>query len=547
MGFKKFLLKESAVKNETRAIADRSSAMISRLIGKPIINMGEIALNIDGTKYKGLHYIVGKEWTIAVALSDSGVKYVMVYIGARITNLSRPKYTIDVNGIDLFTFIRTCKNLLVNLLSNGTLTKAIKAGTIEYFTDIKASEDLGEGVIIEAREVKVDGKFFETQASACEYLLMKGMSPKQISEKIGMALPNISKVKKRMEEDGTLLKKVKVSPKDDSPTVAEVPTSEQEVIGNKIEGDEVKVERLYKKMGMYIGSILDKKFPSLIISGDPGIGKTHTLEDMLKQRGLTPARVIPVKVDKPEEEEPEEDEVDMVTPDKKRGRPKKEEIKDVPDYFTVEGDYVKYTGKITVAGLYRTLCKFRHKLIILDDCDSIWKQPDGVNILKGALDSKPRREISYPVAGTVDVNPDDDEEISAVLADGKIPTQVVFDGQMIFITNLSLKEIDPAILSRIFFVNVRLSSNQILMRIKQRYNELPEGIPNSGSAKAQEKALAFFDEIFEKTPNWQPHLERFNFRTFSKASVFIDQFGDALSGGEWEAMLMEDLEGRIED
>lgn len=551
MGFKKFVLNESAVKNETKAIADRSASLLSRITGKPIMNLGSTAVVVDGKKYKGLQFIVGKEWSIVIAINESGASYVFVYDGARITNLRLPKFTVRTEGMNLFTFIRTCKGLIEDLTSEGTITGALTSGTVDFYVDTKEEDIKAESVMTEAIAFEFDGKYFGTKTAACEYLLSKGLKPSEIAFKLDMKLPNISVIKKNMESGKTDLKSVKVSSQADSPKVYATLTPEQEVIGTKIESDEVKVDRLYKKMNMYIASVLDKKFPSLIISGDPGIGKGHTLMELMSARGMTPARIVPVVSPDDDNEDGVDDGEDESTFDKepespqakKRGRPKKdvEPTEDIPASFEVKGDYVKYTGKMTVAGLYRTLCKFRHKLIILDDCDSIWKLADGVNILKGALDSKARREISYPVAGAVDVDPDNDAEIHRVLADGKVPTQIVFDGQMIFITNLSLKEVDPAILSRIFYVNVRLSGNQVLMRIKQRYNELPNGIPDSGSPKAQLMALEFFEDLFSKNANWQPSMDRFNFRTFAKASQFIDVHNDQFGGSGWEDMLMDDL------
>lgn len=555
MGFQKFVLNESAVKNEAKAIADRSASLLSRITGKPIMNLGSTAVVVDGKKYKGLQFIVGKEWSIVIAINESGASYVFVYNGARITNLRLPKFTVRTEGMNLFTFIRTCKGLIEDLTSEGTITGALTSGTVDFYVDTKEEDIKAESVMTEAISFEFDGKYFGTKTAACEYLLSKGLKPSEIAFKLDMKLPNISVIKKNMESGRTDLKSVKVSSQVDSPKVYATSTPEQEVVGNKIESDEVKVDRLYKKMNMYIASVLDKKLPSLIISGDSGIGKSHTLNELMSARGMTPARIVPVEppVTDNEDIDGEDESAFDKEPEspqaKKRGRPKKEvePTEEIPASFEVKGDYVKYTGKMTVAGLYRALCKFRHKLIILDDCDSIWELADGVNILKGALDSKARREISYPVAGAVDVDPDNDAEIQRVLADGKVPTQIVFDGQMIFITNLPLKEIDSAILSRIFYVNVRLSGNQVLMRIKQRYNELPNGIPDSGSPKAQLMALEFFDELFEKNANWQPSAEKFNFRTFTKASQFIDVYNDQFGGSGWEEMLMDDLSGSFGD
>ena len=549
MGFRNYLLQESAARNEARAISDRTTALLGRVTGKAIMNMGEVFVTVDGTKSKAMQFIIGKEWSIVVAYDESGAKYVFIYEGARITNISNPKYTIVTGGMNLFTFVRACKNLIGDLFNGGEITGALKSGSVDYYVDTKEDEIQTESVLKEAISFTIDGQYFSTKSAACQYLLSKGVTPNKIAARLDMQLPNISTIKKKMEQGGTDLKNVKVRSSADSPRVDASMSGEDEMTSKKIENTEVDITRLYKKMEMFIGSILDKRMSSLLISGDPGVGKSHTLEEMMKKRGMVPAKIVPTKPVAPEsddEDDEEEEEEEKAPTAKKRGRPKKEEddVEDLPDSYEVQGDYVKYTGKITVAGLYRTICKFRHKLIILDDCDSIWSSRDGVNILKGALDSKTRREISYPIVGAIDVNPDDDAEISRVLADGKVPSQVVFDGQMVFITNLPTTEIDSAILSRVFYVNVRLSGNQVLNKIKQTMAASPKGISGSGTLRSQELAMSFFEDIFKKNPNWKPKIEKFNFRTFSKSAIFIDVYAKQFGEEGWEEMLMDDLEGR---
>ena len=58
-------------------------------------------------------------------------------------------------------------------------------------------------------------------------------------------------------------------------------------------------------------------------------------------------------------------------------------------------EFVHFKGRATAAGLFVTLYENCDKIIILDDCDSVFKDADAVNILKGALDSYDTRNISY--------------------------------------------------------------------------------------------------------------------------------------------------------
>jgi hypothetical protein len=64
-------------------------------------------------------------------------------------------------------------------------------------------------------------------------------------------------------------------------------------------------------------------------------------------------------------------------------------------------DYVVKKGRITTVGMYRTLIEQIDGLVIFDDCDSVVDDKNAINMLKGALDTDPIREISYDVRGTI--------------------------------------------------------------------------------------------------------------------------------------------------
>lgn len=101
-------------------------------------------------------------------------------------------------------------------------------------------------------------------------------------------------------------------------------------------------------------------------------------------------------------------------------------MKTIIDSGLREGkDYTKKTGKISVVALYRTLLQKKDALLIFDDCDSVVGDQDGVNILKGALDTGDYREISMDNRNLIDVDsfePDKRKEytdrVSRLLNDG---------------------------------------------------------------------------------------------------------------------------------
>ena len=91
--------------------------------------------------------------------------------------------------------------------------------------------------------------------------------------------------------------------------------------------------------------------PSLVITGQPGLGKTFNVCKTLAELGH------------------EEDQ-----------------------------DFVHVKGRCTAAGMFITLFENSDKLIIFDDCDSVFKDTDAVNLLKGALDSYDKRVITWMTA-----------------------------------------------------------------------------------------------------------------------------------------------------
>ena len=213
---------------------------------------------------------------------------------------------------------------------------------------------------------------------------------------------------------------------------------------------------------------------SLLITGAPSSGKTFTVMQTIKEEGLQ------------------------------------------------EGtDYVVKKGRITDTAMYRTLIEQIDGLVIFDDCDSVVESKNGVNMLKGALDTDPVREISYDVQNATNtavmtaeqreefVNrvsrifrgeplPSDMEAFSVYLNKAKkkkksgddeeeaddyeddesdyeadlhalqqyfsrrMPNKIDFKGRIIFISNMEDSEWDSAILTRAFHVNMNFSDAEML-------------------------------------------------------------------------------------
>jgi len=151
---------------------------------------------------------------------------------------------------------------------------------------------------------------------------------------------------------------------------------------------------------------------SLIVTGEGGLGKTHSVNQAIDVTGLQGCEYIFIK------------------------------------------------GYSTARGLYNTLYDNSDKLIIFDDCDSVLEDKVAVNILKSALDSYETRTISW---------------MARMNKNDKYPQQFDFNGRIIFISNKSKSSIDGAILSRSLTVDLTMTPDEKIERMTTILpNILPE-------------------------------------------------------------------------
>ena len=152
-----------------------------------------------------------------------------------------------------------------------------------------------------------------------------------------------------------------------------------------------------------IRMVIKKTAVSMVITGEGGLGKSHTVKQELLKKQL------------------------------------------VEDY-----DYIIVKGYSTARGLYRTLYENSDKLIIFDDCDEVLKDATAKNLLKGALDSYDERRISWITNKEL---PD-------------LPSDFEFEGRIIFVSNLPQERIDQAILSRSMSIDLTMTNPVKIERMR---------------------------------------------------------------------------------
>ena len=172
----------------------------------------------------------------------------------------------------------------------------------------------------------------------------------------------------------------------------------------------------------------------LLVTGTPGVGKSYTTVSVLKDKfGLT------------------------------------ENV----DYVLQRG------GETSTPAFYRLLYDNIDRLIILDDNDGIWKDPKAVGMIKGALETQGTRMVT-----------------SNNLGMGDYPTSFIFEGQLIFITNLvgdSLKLAAP-VKTRVDKVHFNISKEEIVKYIADILDKIYPHV----DMEVKIEVFEFFDLLGDK-------------------------------------------------
>jgi len=218
-------------------------------------------------------------------------------------------------------------------------------------------------------------------------------------------------------------------------------------------------DTIFEDLKTYVGMIIKGTQPSLLITGSPGVGKTYLVTKQLKDADLIPGR-----------------------------------------------DFVHVKGRSTAAGMYITLYENNGKIIVFDDCDSVFGTPDALNVLKGALDSYGTREISWLVGKPLKTSSGD-----------IVPKSFEFTGRVIFISNMPQRKIDDAIKSRSFVVEVALTPDDMIKKMRKELPNVHPEVP----LPIRKEALDFIEDAAKEAKNLE-----LNMRTLVKAIKILRDVDD---------------------
>lgn len=212
---------------------------------------------------------------------------------------------------------------------------------------------------------------------------------------------------------------------------------------------------------------------AVLVSGRGGLGKTYTVKHQIKLAGYhyTHEFEAPLVPAKSKDDDGDGDGDDTSTDDDDA------EPEMIPDPLWVNPGEVHYVkGYSTASALYQTLFANNDKMIVFDDCDSIQKDQNALNILKGALDSEDERWISWNTGrkpkGT--------------------PMTFNFTGRVVFITNIRLDHIADSLKTRCLKVDLTMTDDEKISRMRHIIRQ-PDFAPDI-DREYKEDAVSFIQD-----------------------------------------------------
>lgn len=233
-------------------------------------------------------------------------------------------------------------------------------------------------------------------------------------------------------------------------------------------GEAMSVEQRFDALEVLAKGIVNGSYRSLIASGNPGIGKTYTLEKILKD-AMSRRQIRSLRIVK---------------------------------------------GFSRATGIYRLLYENRHagNVVVFDDCDSVFGDETGLNLFKAALDTTETRIVSWHSE-----RPFKDEDGE------KLPNTFEFEGTVIFVTNLNFDaalntKLGPhlsALLSRSLYVDLNMSSREDLLRHIGRVMEHSTLLPDAGVPVEAAPLISLCLKV------WAPRLRETSLRTVVKLAKIL--------------------------
>ena len=222
------------------------------------------------------------------------------------------------------------------------------------------------------------------------------------------------------------------------------------------------------------------------------------------------------------------------------GLGKTEEVEEVLNQVHGKDNWSFEKSKITPLEIYKALYENNGTTLVLDDIDDIFNNTVTINLIKTATDTGKERWLSYR-SNVLSLDEEDEfEEEDEKPKKRKprkkddIPKKFLYTGTVIIITNLYFKKLPSPLLSRALKVEVDFTPEQSLSRIKSKLEVIYTECPMEIKLKVYD-FLSRVKSLFEKL----------DFRKFfSCCSIYLIEGMDKQgNGNEWiKAQLTDDQE-----
>lgn len=359
---------------------------------------------------------------------------------------SSPSITLNIDYIeDQMTSIASVLPIIYEILNGDKYTTF---NGKEWKLDVDSIVDIPTGVEISSSMVEgFNFKLYETENDDLDFEdneLNEGRPRKNplpvVEEPIEETPTKTTRARvkgtKNIEEKEPKTPKARVSrAKKEEDVSKETKTAQKKL-------DEVKYadpKTIFEDLDNYVDMVIKGIQVSLLVCGLPGVGKTFNITNKMNDDGL---------------KEIDHTKVSEMLSTIKNDPDGRDEI---DSYIESAGDWVHIKGSSTAYGMFKVLFLYRNKIIVFDDCDSVFGDKDAVNILKGALDSYDVRKITWQSEKTLK---------------GLVPGSFQFNGKIIFVSNIHMSKLDKAIRSRSFTVDITLKAEDVILRMETIINEI---------------------------------------------------------------------------
>ena len=378
------------------------------------------------------------------------------------------KLTVKVNGVSIARLLPLIKEVL---LKDTTMDEKGVRSAISELSVLEESE-LADSNNIVNEDALGDMEEAKKQAYRRWYRLRKsGATP----EEIQAALEEYEELDKKFRS-------AKIQIQGGSQvTISADDATEVDALQNEFD-QRLDPAKRFKHMENYVNMVLKGISNGLIISGAPGIGKTHRVKKLIKSTG-----------------------------------------------YDLGDNYQLITGRCTTPALYLALYNYSREddITLIDDCDDALLDMNSVNILKAALDTGDERILSYFVSRGPEVSEEDAVMRHPELAPDKkgkyyAPNQFEYNGRIIIITNMYAGQIDTALKNRCVVCNLDFTTEETLGIVKEI---MPVILPTKLDNASKDLAYKFLCELADKKADMEISIR--SFTTIAKIYAVCGDTEDA--------------------